>query len=881
MKNFKINVTSLIVLALIFGLGGLSLFNYIKTRDQLIENLVMHISSLTVSSGSEIGMWLDAHQKEIEAMANTPLVESGDMPEIVSYLNKEIKRNKDYEEFFIADSQGNYTLDSGKTGSVADRAYFNKVMSTGKTVVSDTLTSRGSGNQIIVVAAPIMKGNQVIGLLGGSVGLTKLDRIAMSDSVREIGYAFVVQEDGLIISCPKEGLIMTRNVLEERNASQNFTEAVRNMIQGKTGFTRYLIKSESKYLAYAPVPGAKWSLGVTVPAAYVENQLRYLPIYFIVMTTLFGFILTFILSRWLVKPLTELERFSTELNDNLHKKADNYYLNSPVVEVKSLAINFRKMVTALQETFAELESSKSNLQGEIIERTMMQVDLERSYEELGASEEELRFNYGKLQSKEKLLRESERRFRSLLENVKLITGIMDKDGQIIFINEFALELTGYKKEEVLGHSFFGIFIPDLIRETAIVWFRESLDNKKIIIHDFDPLQTKNGEVRFVNWNHTILYDSEGNVSGVASIGVDITERKQFQEKLKHMSFHDTLTGLYNRTYFEEEMRLLEEACYAPVGMIVCDVDGLKLVNDTFGHSTGDKLLWLTAGILKKCFREEDKVFRIGGDEFAILLPRSELAIVEHACSRIRKAVEGYNEENEEFPLSLSVGFAVSGKMTEDFRDVFKEADNNMYQEKLHRCKSSRSAIVQALMKTLEARDFITEGHAERLQDIVISLGVVLGLSERNLADLRLLAQFHDIGKVGIPDRILFKPGRLTDEEFKEMKRHSEIGHRIAHSAPDLQPIADYILRHHEWWNGEGYPLGLKAESIPLECRILAIADAYDAMTSDRPYRKALSKKQAFAELNKHSGIQFDPQLVPIFIKVNNFNLLPDSTQELQ
>ena len=100
--------------------------------------------------------------------------------------------------------------------------------------------------------------------------------------------------------------------------------------------------------------------------------------------------------------------------------------------------------------------------------------------------------------------------------------------------------------------------------------------------------------------------------------------------------------------------------------------------------------------------------------------------------------------------------------------------------------------------------------------------------------------FHDIGKVGIPDRILFKPGRLTDEEYKEMKRHSEIGHRIAQSAPDLQPIADYILRHHEWWNGGGYPLGLSGENIPLECRILAIADAYDAMTSDRPYRKAMS-----------------------------------------
>lgn len=871
MKYFKINVTSLMILALIFGLGGLSFFSYIKTRDLLIANLEMHISSLTVSTGSEVGLLLNAHKKEIEAMANTPLAESGDQLSIVSYMNKEIERNKEYEEFFIADSKGNYTLNSSKTGNIADRGYFQKVMSSGNTVVSDPLISRGSSNPVIVVAAPIMKGGQVVGLLGGTLSLTEFAKIATSESIGTIGYAFVVQEDGLIITHPEESFIMTYNVLNDKNASQNYQEAVHNMILGKTGFARYSMQSEDQYLAYAPVPGVKWSLGVTVPRTYVANQLRYLPIYFIVLTILFGIILTFILSRWVVNPLTNLEKFSTELNGNLHKNVDNYQLNSPVIEVKSLATNFRKMVTALQETFKELESSKSNLNEEIMERAMIQEDLERSYEEIGASEEELRFNYEKLQLKEKLLRESERRFRSLLENVKLITGIMDKDGHIIFINDFALNLTGYMKEEVIGHSYFEIFVPEKVKESAVDWFSRSLKNKNIINHDIDPILTKYGQIRFINWNLTLLFDSEGKVSGVACIGEDITERQQFQEKLQHMSFHDSLSGLYNRTYFEEELRLLEEDSYVPVGMIICDVDGLKLVNDTLGHSTGDKLLWLTAGIIKKCFREEDKVCRIGGDEFAIILPRSELTLVEHACYRIRKAVERYNIENEEFPLSLSVGFAVSGNKKETARDVFKEADNNMYQEKLHRSKSSRSAIVQALMKTLEARDFITEGHAERLQDIVISLGVVLGLSERNLADLRLLAQFHDIGKVGIPDRILFKPGRLNDEEFKEMKRHSEIGHRIAQSAPDLQPIADYILRHHEWWNGGGYPLGLSGENIPLECRILAIADAYDAMTSDRPYRKAMSQKQAFAELKNNSGLQFDPKLVPVFIKVNNLD----------
>ena len=212
-------------------------------------------------------------------------------------------------------------------------------------------------------------------------------------------------------------------------------------------------------------------------------------------------------------------------------------------------------------------------------------------------------------------------------------------------------------------------------------------------------------------------------------------------------------------------------------------------------------------------------------------------------------------------------FAVSAEGPLNLSNLFKEADNNMYREKLYHSQSSRSAIVKTLMKALEARDYITEGHADRLQTLVSSMASFIGLPEQKIIDLRLFAQFHDIGKVGIPDRILFKAGPLTAEEFTEMQRHCEIGYRIAKSAPDLNYVADWILNHHEWWDGQGYPLGLQGEEIPLECRILAITDAYDAMTSHRPYRKAMLHEEALQELKKCANIQFDPQLVQAFIKV--------------
>lgn len=345
---------------------------------------------------------------------------------------------------------------------------------------------------------------------------------------------------------------------------------------------------------------------------------------------------------------------------------------------------------------------------------------------------------------------------------------------------------------------------------------------------------------------------------------EITERKAAEEKMTYFSMHDPLTGLYNRTFFEEEMRRLEDEKYSHVGLIMCDVDGLKLINDSMGHPKGDSLLIATANVIKGCFRTSDIVARVGGDEFAILLPHATKELMEETYNRLQESAENLNQSWHELPLSLSIGLAIRTDSSMTLTEVYKEADNNMYREKLYRSQSARSAIVGTLMKALEARDFITEGHAERLQSMVADLGIAIGLSNKSIVDLRLLAQFHDIGKVGLRDRILFKPGPLTLEEKLEMQRHCEVGHRIALASPDLMHIADWILKHHEWWNGNGYPLGLVGEEIPLECRVLAIADAYDAMTSDRPYRIAMTHEDAINELRKCAGSQFDPHLVDRF-----------------
>lgn len=347
----------------------------------------------------------------------------------------------------------------------------------------------------------------------------------------------------------------------------------------------------------------------------------------------------------------------------------------------------------------------------------------------------------------------------------------------------------------------------------------------------------------------------------------LAQSQQAQENLLYLSYHDALTGLYNRTYFEKALSELEPNTESGLGIFVIDIDGLKFVNDTFGHAQGDSLLIRAAQVLQSSFRSKDTIARIGGDEYAVIVRGITLSDIETIYKRIRDNIQHENERQAEIdlPLHMSIGYAYSTSADTLIRDLLREADNKMYREKLYRQTGTKGLIIPAVKKMLAARDYYIGTHGDRLQSLIADFAIAAGIPESETAVIQLLAEFHDVGYIGIPDRILHKPGPLTQEERDQLRRHCEIGYRIAQASSDLLPISDWILKHHEWWNGEGYPLGIKGERIPLECRMVAIAAAYDAMTSDRPYRQAMSHEAAIEELKRCAGAQFDPGLVKVFI----------------
>ncbi|MDR3591686.1 MAG: diguanylate cyclase [Negativicutes bacterium] len=445
-------------------------------------------------------------------------------------------------------------------------------------------------------------------------------------------------------------------------------------------------------------------------------------------------------------------------------------------------------------------------------------------------------------------------------------GIVVNDGEtgeILAVNHKMTEMFGYTEEEFKQQGIVLIAGP-AYHEQALAIIRKTV-REGTQLHERETAD-RSGR-RFTVEINAARAVIDGKVCCLALMR-DITVRKQMEIQMEYLRLRDPLTGAYNRAYFETELLRIQLGADQGTGVFVCDVDGLKLINDTLGHRQGDELLRNVADLLRAGIELPDFVARIGGDEFTMIMNGPTKARMEKIDRKIRRKVDAYNKENPHLPLSLSIGWALAEEGT-DIEAAFKTADNNMYRQKMHQSQSIHSSIVRIMMKALEEKDHITEGHADRLGDLMEEMGEILLLPRGIVADLRLLAKFHDIGKVGIPDSILTKPGRLTEDEMAVMRQHCEIGYRIAKSSPNLAPIADWILKHQEHWDGGGYPLGISGEDIPLQCRILGIADAFVAMINDRPYRTAMNVEDALAEIDRCAGKQFDPALARHFIELVN------------
>lgn len=359
------------------------------------------------------------------------------------------------------------------------------------------------------------------------------------------------------------------------------------------------------------------------------------------------------------------------------------------------------------------------------------------------------------------------------------------------------------------------------------------------------------EIRVQNRTHDLA-----NMNDV--LQKEINERKQTEKKLRYLGEHDALTELKNRSYFQEEMCRLANSFLGSVGIIVCDVDGLKLVNDLLGHDAGDALLVDAASVIKMCFREQDIIARIGGDEFAVLLVNTDLTSITHFAKRIKEAISINNQKKSSFPLNISVGVAAGELAHKNILELFKEADRKMYKEKTRFKQESRVNIVQGVLTSmLQQNENINMKEIQELQDVLRNFGQTLGLSDKKIKELALFCLLHYLNKKQMTKNLLLKEKPYTVEEKDIIKSHIDLKHRIIQMVPELGYQVKWLKNHHEWWNGKGYPGKHKEEEIPLECRIWAICEYYFLEKNNPCY---------IEKLKNCAGKYLDKNLLEVFFQ---------------
>ncbi|MEL7654406.1 MAG: HD domain-containing phosphohydrolase [Bacillota bacterium] len=476
------------------------------------------------------------------------------------------------------------------------------------------------------------------------------------------------------------------------------------------------------------------------------------------------------------------------------------------------------------------------------------------------------------------LKSSEEKYRLLTEFSSDVIWVLNiKKNRYTYVSPSVYYLTGQTVEEVMK-----LGLDDILTPESLILTKESINrNLQDFMQNPDSLKSyimeirqkcKSGEIIWIEASFKFRYNDAGEVEMVGA-SRNIEERKKAEREVVYLSYHDQLTGLYNRRFYEEELQRMNFFRNLPITLVIADVNGLKLTNDAFGHFAGDNLLKRFTNILIKELSAEDVAARIGGDEFAILFPKTDSAAAEERVNHIKEMIRRNHPDHPDHPdhkdqsiLSVSFGWAAKETVDDDFNAVFIQAEDHMYQKKLIESAEMKTETIQMAMRTLFDNNVLEQQHSENVARLCKKIGISMGLSGSTLQELELLGQMHDIGKIGVSEEILNKKKKLSQTEWLEIKRHPEIGYQILRSADEFVHIAESVLSHHERVDGRGYPRNLKADEIPLHARILSVAEAYDFMIGKESYGDSSREDGVISELLKKSGTQFDPEIVRIFIE---------------
>lgn len=467
------------------------------------------------------------------------------------------------------------------------------------------------------------------------------------------------------------------------------------------------------------------------------------------------------------------------------------------------------------------------------------------------------------------LKENQEKLQLILNSTAEAIYGMDIDGNCTFCNTSFLKLLGYNtSEELIGknvhyqiHHSYKNGTPMSYEDCKIV---RSLKLGEGAHEDDEVFWRSDGTSFDVEYNSYPQF-KDGILTGAVVTFRDITERKKANEKIKYLSYHDSLTGLYNRMFFDEELKRLDNERNLPISIIMGDANGLKLTNDIFGHTTGDTLLKKVAETFKRVCRADDIISRTGGDEFIVLLPKTEAHDAEKIINRIKTELS--KEQVLAIKGSISMGSYTKVSPEEDIYSIIDEAEEVMYYDKTLNRKTINTNLIKTIIETLHKNSPREEMHSKNVSELSVKIGEALKLSNEDIRILKDASYLHDIGKIVLDNEILNKKYYdLLEQDHKKLKQHSVVGYRILNSFDETLSLAEPVLSHHENWDGSGFPKGLEGNDIPRLSRIIAVAESYDSLTNHKDNNK-MNKDDALNEIKKQSGLKLDPTIVEVFLNM--------------
>ncbi|HHV11440.1 MAG TPA: diguanylate cyclase [Clostridiales bacterium] len=504
----------------------------------------------------------------------------------------------------------------------------------------------------------------------------------------------------------------------------------------------------------------------------------------------------------------------------------------------------KKISSAFNSMADKMYQLVHNLETKVKERTS---ELERANDALNKTKEEL--------------------YLILDSTAEGIFGI-DLEGRCTFCNNSCIYLLGYKRQS----DFLGKRIHDLIQykspEGELVPFEKSKAYRTLTTgekaHVTDEVYWKADGTSIAVEYYSYPKYKNGEIIGAVITFLDITERNKTEAQIRYLSCHDTLTGLMNRSYLEEALIVNDKEEKLPISIIFADLNGLKLVNDVFGHATGDNLIRRAGNILKKSCRTSDIIARVGGDEFIVLLPNTEAAAAQQIVDRIK--LELMKETVNEVQCSMALGFDTKISTYQDIEKVMVNAEGEMYKEKFNLRKGFAQDTISSLIRSLQKKSIKEKDHSEIVAKLCSDIGKAMGLPEDEVKKLSEAGYLHDIGKVALDEAILSKD-ELNEHEKQQMRLHPVIGYRILNLFDATLDLAPGIYGHHEKWDGSGYPKGLKGQEIPMISRIISLVESYERRLArhGQPDEEAITS--IFKELRAEAGTVFDPELVELFIQM--------------